>query len=110
MNQAAESLLGEHDFRGFGRALSENGTTVRHITEAAWEKTGENEMEFYITGNAFLYHMVRRIVYVLVKVGNIDVPVSIIQTGLQTGNTGIAALAPARGLTLVEVKYAEDKN
>ncbi|HZK17330.1 MAG TPA: tRNA pseudouridine(38-40) synthase TruA [Anaerolineaceae bacterium] len=110
MNEAAESLIGEHDFKGFGRALSENGTTIRRITEAAWDQTGDNEMEFNITGNAFLYHMVRRIVYVLVRVGNADAPVSTIQTGLQTGHTGLVALAPARGLTLVEVRYAEDKN
>ena len=65
-------------------------------------------MEFAITGNAFLYHMVRRIVYVLVKVGFSEVPIEIIPTGLQTGSTGIVSLAPARGLTLIQVRYAED--
>jgi tRNA pseudouridine38-40 synthase len=65
-------------------------------------------MEFAITGNAFLYHMVRRIVYVLVRVGFGDFPVEIVPIGLQTGSTGIVSLAPARGLTLMNVKYAED--
>lgn len=65
-------------------------------------------MEFTITGNAFLYHMVRRIVYVLVRVGFREFPVEIVPTGLQTGSTGIVSLAPARGLTLIDVRYAED--
>ena len=108
MNQAAADLIGEHDFQVFGRAVSENGTTIRRIEEARWVQTSADEMEFTITGNAFLYHMVRRIVFVLVKVGLGEVPVSIIETGLRDGQTGIVALAPARGLTLVEVRYAED--
>ncbi|MEL7626842.1 MAG: tRNA pseudouridine(38-40) synthase TruA [Anaerolineaceae bacterium] len=108
MNEAAQYLLGEHDFIGFGRPLSEYGTSIRRIEQAEWELTGADSMAFTITGNAFLYHMVRRIVYVLVKIGLREAPVEIVPMGLQTGNTGIVALAPARGLTLVEVKYAED--
>lgn len=108
MNQASNDLLGEHDFSGFGRAVSEGGTTVRRIEQAVWTRTNDDEMEFLITGNAFLFHMVRRIVYVLVQIGFAAVSVEIIKTGLQTGNTGIVALAPARGLTLVEVRYAQE--
>ena len=109
MNQAASDLIGEHDYQVFGRAVSPGGTTIRRIEAAQWEQNKIDEMEFTIIGNAFLYHMVRRIVYVLVKVGLAEVPVSIIETGLQRGHTGIVALAPARGLTLVEVRYAQDE-
>lgn len=108
MNQAAQYLIGEHDFIGFGRPLSEHGTSIRRIEQAKWELAGADFMEFAITGNAFLYHMVRRIVYVLVRVGFGDFPVEIVPIGLQTGSTGIVSLAPARGLTLMNVKYAED--
>jgi len=108
MTEAAQYLLGEHNFIAFGRPLSEFGTSTRRIEQAKWELSGADSMEFAITGIAFLYHMVRRIVYVLVKVGFSKVPVEIIPTGLQTGSTGIVSLAPARGLTLIQVRYAED--
>jgi tRNA pseudouridine38-40 synthase len=109
MNQAASDLIGEHDFQVFGRAVSENGTTIRRIKDAKWVQTKADEMEFTIIGNAFLYHMVRRIVFVLIKVGLGEAPVSIVETGIREGQTGIVALAPARGLTLLEVRYAEDE-
>ncbi|NLE84410.1 MAG: tRNA pseudouridine(38-40) synthase TruA [Chloroflexi bacterium] len=108
MNQAAADLLGEHDFIAFGRPLSETGTSFRRIEQAEWQQPGASVMEFSITGNAFLYHMVRRIVYVLVKVGIKEAPVGIIRQGLETGSTEIVALAPARGLTMMSVRYAED--
>lgn len=109
MNEAAKDLIGEHDFQVFGSPVTEGGTTIRKIEEACWVQKADDEMEFTIRGNAFLYHMVRRIVFVLVKVGFGEVPVSIIDTGLRTTPIGIVALAPARGLTLVEVEYARDK-
>ena len=62
-----------------------------------------------ITGNAFLYHMVRRIVHVLVLVGQGKQDLEIVKRGLETGSTGIVDLAPARGLTLTRVRYPEDE-
>ncbi len=104
MNTAAAQLLGEHDFAAFGKALKEDGTTIRRITEAEWTAS-DGEMLFSIRGNAFLYHMVRRIVWVLVQIGLGKFPVEIVRQGLETGSTGIVALAPARGLTLMHVEY-----
>jgi len=43
-----------------------------------------------------------------VKVGIKEAPVGIIRQGLETGSTEIVALAPARGLTMMSVRYAED--
>jgi len=110
MNRAAQHLIGEHDFRAFGRAMTEGGSTIRRVENALWQKMDEDMMEFSITGNAFLYHMVRRIVYVLVKVGFEQAQPEIIRQALETGTSGFDALAPARGLTLTEVRYAEDSN
>ena len=62
-------------------------------------------MAFTIEANAFLYHMVRRIVYVLVAIGSGTIDADVIQQGLAQGTTGIVRLAPAQGLTLVQVKY-----
>ena len=109
MNRAAEELIGEHDFSAFGKALTETGTTTREIFEAKWQRN-EIGMVFWITGNAFLYHMVRRIVWVLVKIGLGNLPEETVRVGLETGSTGIVALAPARGLTLIKVVYPGDKD
>jgi len=98
MNQASALLLGEHDFRAFGRALKEDATTVRRIYQAEWQLTDWGAA-FTIKGNAFLYHMVRRLVYLLVEVGLERLPIEVIERGLEIGTTGIVALAPARGLT-----------
>jgi len=108
MQAAANDLLGEHDFIAFGKALKEDATTRRRIFSADWveEKDG---MSFTIVGNAFLYHMVRRIVYVLVRIGLGELPVETVRLGLETGSTGIVSLAPARGLCLEAVTFNEDK-
>ena len=108
MQAAANDLLGEHDFIAFGKALKEDATTRRRIFSADWveEKDG---MSFTIVDNAFLYHMVRRIVYVLVRIGLGELPVETVRLGLETGSTGIVSLAPARGLCLEAVTFNEDK-
>jgi len=110
MNRAAQDLIGEHDFRAFGRAMSEGGSTIRRIENAVWQERDADMMDFSITGNAFLYHMVRRIVFVLVKVGFQQAEPEIIRQALLTGTSGFSALAPARGLTLMKVRYAEESN
>ena len=106
MNRAAEALHGEHDFRAFGKALKEDATTVRRIFAAEWAGSS-TEAAFTICGNAFLYHMVRRIVFVLVQIGLGRLPEEIVSKGLESGETGIVSLAPARGLCLMEVAYPE---
>ncbi len=108
MQAAANDLLGEHDFIAFGKALKEGATTTRRIFSADWVEE-EDGMSFTIVGNAFLYHMVRRIVYVLVRIGLGDLPVETVRLGLESGSTGIVSLAPARGLTLEAVTFNEDK-
>ncbi len=108
MQAAANDLLGEHNFIAFGKALKEDGTTIRRIFSADWVEK-EDGMSFTIVGNAFLYHMVRRIVYVLVRIGLGELPVETVRIGLENLSTGIVSLAPARGLTLEAVTFSEDK-
>ncbi len=108
MNRAASALIGEHDFIAFGKALKEDATTIRRIFSAEWQRNEIGQV-FWITGNAFLYHMVRRIVWVLVQIGLGNLPEETVRVGLETGSTGTVSLAPARGLTLMKVLYPEDK-
>ncbi|HPR35081.1 MAG TPA: tRNA pseudouridine(38-40) synthase TruA [Anaerolineaceae bacterium] len=107
MQAASNDLLGEHDFIAFGKALKEDGTTIRRIFSANWVEE-QDGVSFTIVGNAFLYHMVRRIVYVLVRIGLGDLPVETVRLGLENLGTGIVSLAPARGLTLEAVTFNED--
>jgi tRNA pseudouridine38-40 synthase len=110
MNQAAAELIGEHDFSAFGKALHAEGTTVRRVDQAEWRLQAPELLTFTISANAFLYHMVRRIVHCLVLIGLEKQPLTLIRQGLESGSSGIVDLAPARGLTLMRVRYSDDIN
>ena len=68
MKKAAAFFIGEHDFVGFCSANTSAKTTVRTIYDISVEKTGE-EVSILITGNGFLYNMVRIIAGTLIFVG-----------------------------------------
>lgn len=106
MRSAAGYLLGTHDFNAFGRAHRKNGSTTRSIMKADWFQEGYI-FTFVITANAFLYHMVRRLVHVLVSIGQGKLGVNILSEGLETPRISIPqGLAPPQGLELVEVSYS----
>lgn len=107
LQAAAEVLLGEHDFASFGSPPRANGSTVRTVQQAFW-RNDRDEWIFEVQANAFLYRMVRRMVYVQVAVGQGRVGVGAIQMALEGQDELPAGLAPANGLTLVEVTYPSD--
>lgn len=104
MNRAAQKLSGIHDFSGFGSPTSEGGSTVREVFSAEWKQNGDS-YRFDISANAFLYHMVRRIVYALVKIGMHEAPEALIEDLLDNREPLLQGLAPAEGLVLEEVSY-----
>jgi len=104
MNTAAEALIGTHDFGAFGSATTENGVTVREVFSAIWQGQ-DDTYQFDIIANAFLYHMVRRVTYALVTIGQDVAPVSLIASSLETGSLPLTGLAQAEGLVLQEVLY-----
>jgi tRNA pseudouridine38-40 synthase len=107
MKKASRSLLGIHDFGALGIPHKPGGSTLREIRSVSWKKEGKR-LVFEIAGNAFLYHMVRRIVMVLVKIGQGKEPVEIIKQYLENPSGPPAqGLAPAHGLSLIEVCYLE---
>jgi tRNA pseudouridine38-40 synthase len=106
MEAASRMLIGIHNFAALGSAVSQDGSTIRQIDEANWQPDG-NRMVFEIAGNAFLYHMVRHIVYVLVSIGLGKLEPGDLQRYLDEPETEPAqGLAPASGLNLVAVVYA----
>jgi tRNA pseudouridine38-40 synthase len=104
LHAAAGSLRGEHDFAAFGSATKEDGSTMRRVLRAQWRKLGQDEFVFEVSANAFLYHMVRHMVGLQVKVGQGEAKAEIVKTAL-LGRNRVRELAPAHGLTLAEVEY-----
>lgn len=104
MNQAADLLLGSHDFASFGQP-TQGESTVREVSAAMWLEDGDL-LRFRIEANAFLRRMVRSIVGTLLEVGVGRRPVDSITELLMARNRTLAGKpAPANGLCLVEVKY-----
>ncbi len=104
---AAACLLGEHDFSTFGSPpAGEN--PVRSVYGAHWEARQTGEHTFTITANAFLFRMVRSIVGTLVLVGQGRMTPAAFREVLAALDRRLAgAAAPAHGLTLVSVNYAD---
>jgi tRNA pseudouridine38-40 synthase len=105
LQAAASSLPGTHDFAAFGTPPHSGGSTIRTVYQATWQPE-DRELVFEITANAFLYRMVRRVVYVLVAVAQRRLAVEQIAGSLvERKLEAVAGLAPAHGLSLVEVIY-----
>jgi len=104
MQQAAQLLLGEHDFSAFCGNAKMKKSTVRYIRSIEILRCGE-ELQLRFTGNGFLHNMVRILVGTLVEVGRGErTPESI--PALFGGKRAEAGfLAPAQGLCLEEVMY-----
>ena len=68
MKRFLKLLVGTHDFAGFRASGSETESSVRTIYSAKLKKQG-NYLYFTITGNGFLYKMVRNIVGTMLKIG-----------------------------------------
>lgn len=102
---ALKYLIGSHDFAAFGAPHKPGGSTVREISAASWHMDG-SDLLFEVVGNAFLYHMVRRLVFVLVKIGQGELHPEILLDLLNNPEQPrIHGLAPPQGLFLAEVIY-----
>lgn len=105
MKQAAQILVGTHDFKAFTSTKRGKKSTVRTIESIEIAKYGD-EIVLNYKGDGFLYHMVRILSGTLIEVGLKERSVESVQEALDSldrKNAGI--LAPAKGLTLMEVLY-----
>ena len=100
----AHLWIGEHDFAAFGSPPRPQSSAVRTVFHAAWEPR-EDEWHFEIEANAFLYHMVRRIVYVQVRAAQGKISETEILHALNEGTQLLPGIAPPNGLTLESVTY-----
>ena len=107
MHEAAQRLLGRHDFSAFRAAGCQARTAVREITHISVSRS-HDWLTLDVTANAFLQHMVRNIVGTLAMVGLGEQEVGWTSAVLESRDRkagGIAA--PPHGLTLVGVEYPE---
>ena len=105
MKRAAEMLVGRKDFSSFMAADSTVKDTVREVFSAELEREGD-VITFRVSADGFLYNMVRIIVGTLVEVGQGKREVSSVKEILLAKDRKLAGkTAPAKGLTLKDVKY-----
>jgi tRNA pseudouridine38-40 synthase len=105
LQACAAELIGVHDFSAFGTPHKPGGATQREVFAAEWQKR-EDALIFIVSANAFLYHMVRRLVSSQVEVGQAKMLLEDFRQQISSPQGMIQGLAPAQGLCLVEVAYA----
>lgn len=107
LRRMADRVRGEHDFGAFGRPPKRGGTTVRRVLKAQWLEQDDGLL-FEIQANAFLYHMVRRLVAAMVAVGLGQRSLEAFDAALSDPTRAWRGrLAPAHGLCLWSVSYPE---
>lgn len=108
MDDAAQRLLGLHDFAAFCRRR-EGATTVRTLLEHSWRRTPDDLVEAHVAADAFCHSMVRALVGAVLAVGRgrrpVGWPSDVLAAAVR--DPGLT-VAPARGLVLEEVVYPDD--
>lgn len=105
MQEAVQYFIGEHDFKGFKASGTSSKSSVRTIYEAKVYKENEKVI-IELTGNGFLYNMVRIISGTLVDVGIGKIAPQEINDIIKSGQRERAGKTlPPQGLYLVKVEY-----
>lgn len=105
MREGAKYLVGEHDFVSFCNVRTNVTDTVRKVESIGITKNG-GDIVIRITGNGFLYNMVRIIAGTLIRVGRgFYGPEKVKEILEEKKRTAAGVTAPANGLVLVEIEY-----
>ena len=105
MRRAAQALIGEHDFTSFCANRHMKKSAVRKLKSIEIDRHGD-ELRILLTGNGFLYNMVRIIVGTLIEAGRGERDADNIAAVLRSQDRKNAGFtAPAQGLCLWDVQY-----
>ena len=108
MQRAADLMVGEHDFVCFSQASHGRKTTVRTIYKCAIETPVPGKFVVRISGNGFLYNMVRIIGGTLVEVGRGKIEPETVREIIASGDRKRAGVTlPPMGLRLEWIRYGE---
>lgn len=114
MNQAGKILVGTHDFKSFCASKTQAKTTVRTVSDV-WVTGREitpqmREIIIHVTGEGFLYNMVRIIAGTLIKVGLGVYPPEYVKDILEAKDRSKAGeTVPAKGLLLHDIQYLSEE-
>lgn len=105
MQNAARDVLGTHDFHAFMSTGTTLENTVRTIDGSIWDRDG-SFITYSVTGNGFLYNMVRILVGTMLDIGYRKLPSDTISKALiSLDREDAGPTAPPCGLTLFRVVY-----
>jgi tRNA pseudouridine38-40 synthase len=107
MQDAAQYLLGEHDFTSFRATACQARHAVREIQQISVQRTGDT-ISLEVTANGFLYHMVRNIAGSLIRVGMGEAsPEWLGEVLAKQDRSQAAPTAAPEGLYFVSARYPE---
>lgn len=113
LQAAAKLFAGEHDFKAFCASGSSVKTTVRTVYEVRVEETyslGCRDLKIFVTGNGFLYNMVRTMTGELLDLAVNKRTKDSLFFAYETGKRELLGKTmPAKGLMLMQVDYSENK-
>ena len=108
LHATAQLLVGEHDFATFG-SPPKGTNTVRHVLQSSWQALDEpfgQRLRYTVEGNAFLEHMVRRIVGTQIDVARGQMTLKQFVAAFAAADLSRAGtIAPPQGLVLEQVRY-----
>ena len=100
------AFLGTHDFVGFASSKTEVSSTVRTINKISLTKKATNHYCLSVTGDGFLYNMVRIIAGTVIEIGQGKIAPETLPSIIESRDRKRAGrTASANGLTLKSVKY-----
>ena len=106
MKEAIKNFEGEHDFKAFKASGTSSKSSVRTIYKAEIKEMPNNRIYIELTGNGFLYNMVRIIAGTLVDVGIEKIKPEDIPNIIKQGKRDLAGKTlPPNGLYLLNVEY-----